>query len=140
MLKRNAVIIGLLMNFALVAFTVTAIAASAVEIDAKADSVLKMFYEKVGPAKELSAKAKGILIFPDVIKAGFGIGGEYGEGALRINGKTVEYYNTAAASIGLQLGAQEKAVILLFLDFVLSLREGCRPLVSGFNRAQPDFD
>jgi len=77
---------------------------------------LKMFYEKVGPAKELSAKAKGILIFPDVIKAGFGIGGEYGEGALRINGKTVEYYNTAAASIGLQLGAQEKAVILLFLD------------------------
>jgi len=100
----------------MMAFTDTAIAASAVEIDAKADSTLKMFFEKVGPAKELSAKSKGILVFPDVIKAGFGIGGEYGEGALRINGKTVEYYNTAAASIGLQLGAQEKAIILLFMD------------------------
>lgn len=116
MLKRNAVTIGILMILGMMAFTDTAIAASAVEIDAKADSTLKMFYEKVGPAKELSAKSKGILVFPDVIKAGFGIGGEYGEGALRINGKTVEYYNTAAASIGLQLGAQEKAVILLFMD------------------------
>lgn len=115
-LKRNAVTIGILMILGMMAFTDTAIAASAVEIDAKADSTLKMFFEKVGPAKELSAKSKGILVFPDVIKAGFGIGGEYGEGALRINGKTVEYYNTAAASIGLQLGAQEKAVILLFMD------------------------
>jgi lipid-binding SYLF domain-containing protein len=116
MLKKNAVTIGVLMILGMMAFTDTGIAASAVEIDAKADSTLKMFYEKVGPAKELSAKSKGILVFPDVIKAGFGIGGEYGEGALRINGKTVEYYNTAAASIGLQLGAQEKAVILLFMD------------------------
>jgi lipid-binding SYLF domain-containing protein len=115
-LKRNAVTIGILMILGMMAFTDTAIAASAVEIDAKADSTLKMFFEKVGPAKELSAKSKGILVFPDVIKAGFGIGGEYGEGALRINGKTVEYYNTAAASIGLQLGAQEKAIILLFMD------------------------
>jgi lipid-binding SYLF domain-containing protein len=114
--KRNAVTIGILMILGMMAFTDTAIAASAVEIDAKADSTLKMFFEKVGPAKELSAKSKGILVFPDVIKAGFGIGGEYGEGALRINGKTVEYYNTAAASIGLQLGAQEKAIILLFMD------------------------
>ena len=115
-LKRNAVTIIILMILGMMAFTDTAIAASAVEIDAKADSTLKMFFEKVGPAKELSAKSKGILVFPDVIKAGFGIGGEYGEGALRINGKTVEYYNTAAASIGLQLGAQEKAIILLFMD------------------------
>ena len=115
-LKRYAVTIIILMILGMMAFTDTAIAASAVEIDAKADSTLKMFFEKVGPAKELSAKSKGILVFPDVIKAGFGIGGEYGEGALRINGKTVEYYNTAAASIGLQLGAQEKAVILLFMD------------------------
>jgi len=116
MLKRNAAIIAGLVAFAISALIGSALAASAVEIDTKTDSALKMFYEKVGPAKELSAKAKGILIFPDIIKAGFGIGGEYGEGALRINGKTVEYYNTAAASIGLQLGAQEKAVILLFLD------------------------
>jgi lipid-binding SYLF domain-containing protein len=116
MFKRIAVAIGILMILDMTTFSELSVAASAAEIDAKTDSALKMFYEKVGPAKELSAKAKGILIFPDVIKAGFGIGGEYGEGALRINGKTVEYYNTAAASIGLQLGAQEKAVILLFMD------------------------
>lgn len=116
MLKKKPLRKLVLTFLVLIVFPGSVLAASAVEIDAKADSALKMFYEKVGPAKELSAKAKGILIFPDVIKAGFGIGGEYGEGALRINGKTVEYYNTAAASIGLQLGAQEKAVILLFLD------------------------
>jgi lipid-binding SYLF domain-containing protein len=92
-------------------------AGSATEIDAKVNSSLRLFYQKVGPANELSGRAKGILVFPDVIKAGFGIGGEYGEGALRINGKTVDYYNTAAASIGLQIGAQSKTVILMFLDF-----------------------
>jgi lipid-binding SYLF domain-containing protein len=99
-----------------VAFSSPGLAASAEEIEAKTNSALKMFYEKVGPAKELSARAKAILVFPDVIKAGFGIGGEYGEGALRINGKTVDYYNTAAASIGFQLGAQAKTVIIMFLD------------------------
>lgn len=56
------------------------------------------------------------MVFPSVIKAGFGIGGEYGEGALRIAGKTVDYYSTAAASIGFQLGVQSKTVILVFLD------------------------
>ncbi len=44
------------------------------------------------------------------------IGGEYGEGALRIHNKTVEYYSTAAASIGFQLGAQSKAVVLVFMN------------------------
>jgi lipid-binding SYLF domain-containing protein len=97
-------------------FPESVLAASAEEIDAKVNSTLQLFYEKVGPAKELSAKAKGILVFPDVIKAGFGIGGEYGEGALRIGAKTVDYYSTAAASIGFQIGAQSKAVILIFLD------------------------
>jgi lipid-binding SYLF domain-containing protein len=101
---------------AVIAFSSSCLAASAEEIEAKTNTALKMFYEKIGPAKELSARAKGILVFPDVIKAGFGIGGEYGEGALRINGKTVDYYNTAAASIGLQLGAQSKTVIIMFLD------------------------
>jgi len=55
-------------------------------------------------------------VFPSVIKAGFGIGGEYGEGALRVGGATVEYYSTVAASIGFQLGAQSKAVFLVFMQ------------------------
>jgi lipid-binding SYLF domain-containing protein len=50
------------------------------------------------------------------LKAGIGVGGEYGEGALRIGGKTVDYYNTAAASIGFQLGAQKKTIILVFMQ------------------------
>jgi lipid-binding SYLF domain-containing protein len=89
--------------------------ASSTEINAKSDAALSQFYEEVKEAQTLSRKAKGILIFPSVIKAGFGIGGEYGEGALRIKGQTVDYYNTAAASIGFQLGAQSKTVILMFM-------------------------
>jgi lipid-binding SYLF domain-containing protein len=90
-------------------------AASKVEIDTKVKVTLEKFYEEVGAGKELANKASGILVFPSVIKAGIGIGGEYGEGALRINGRTVEYFNTAAASIGFQLGAQSKSIILLFM-------------------------
>ncbi|MBW1789522.1 MAG: hypothetical protein JRK53_23390 [Deltaproteobacteria bacterium] len=90
-------------------------ASSAVEIDAKIDAKLKRFYNEVAAAKDLAKISKGILVFPSVIKAGFGIGGEYGEGALRIGNKTVDYYSTAAASIGFQLGAQSKAVILMFM-------------------------
>jgi lipid-binding SYLF domain-containing protein len=90
-------------------------AASANVIDVKADDALKRFYSEVGGAKELVSKSYGVLVFPSVIKAGIGIGGEYGEGALRINRKTVDYYSTVAASIGFQLGAQTKTVILLFM-------------------------
>jgi lipid-binding SYLF domain-containing protein len=60
--------------------------------------------------------AKGVLVFPKVYKAGIGIGGEYGEGALRMSGKTVDYYNTAAASIGFQLGAQAKSIVVIFIQ------------------------
>lgn len=90
-------------------------AGSAKVIDAGVDDSLENFYKKVGEAKGLAEKANGVLVFPSVIKAGFGIGGEYGEGALRIKGKTVDYYSTAAASIGFQLGAQSKTVILMFM-------------------------
>jgi lipid-binding SYLF domain-containing protein len=91
-------------------------AASAKIIDAKVDDALERFRAEVGGAEKLLGIAEGTLVFPDVIKAGFGIGGEYGEGALRIDGKTVDYYSTAAASIGLQIGAQEKTVIIIFTD------------------------
>ena len=91
-------------------------AASAKEIDIKVDAALERFTKEIGGAKSLLKVAQGVLVFPSVIKAGFGIGGEYGEGALRIAGKSVDYYSTAAASIGFQLGAQSKTVILVFLD------------------------
>lgn len=90
-------------------------AASADEIDARSDAVLERLYEQSPEARALLARAEGVLIFPRVIKAGIGIGGEYGEGVLRIGGEAVQYYSTAAASIGFQLGAQAKAQILLFM-------------------------
>lgn len=91
-------------------------AASKEEIDIKVQGSLEKFQEEVTGGQAFLDKAEGVLVFPDVVKAGFGIGGEIGEGALLVDGKTVDYYNTAAASIGFQFGAQFKTVILVFLE------------------------
>lgn len=91
------------------------LAASATEIDIGVSETLKKFKTEVPGGGQFLERAAGVLVFPKVIKAGFGIGGEYGEGALLINGKTVSYYSTAAASIGLQLGAQSKSLVIVFL-------------------------
>ena len=93
-----------------------AVAATAKEIDVSVDVALEKFENDVGGAKQFLAGAKGLLVFPSVIKAGVGFGGEFGEGALRISGKTVSYYNTMAGSFGLQLGAQAKTIVIVFLD------------------------
>ena len=93
-----------------------AVAASKAEIDARVEEALETFYEETTAGKKLAQKAAGILVFPKVIKAGFGIGGEYGEGALLINNKTIDYYSTASASIGLQFGAQVKSQVILFME------------------------
>jgi len=92
-----------------------ALAASAAEIDKQVDAALVAF-QKIDGATFYLWIAKGVLVFPKVYKAGIGIGGEYSEGALRIGGKTVDYYSTAAASFGFQLGAQEKSIVLVFTD------------------------
>ncbi|MDH5426787.1 MAG: YSC84-related protein [Nitrospirota bacterium] len=91
-------------------------AATAREIDVSVDVALEKFHEHVKGGEEFLKTAKGVLVFPRVLKAGFGFGGEYGEGALRIDGKTVDYYNTAAASFGLQFGAQAKTIVLVFVQ------------------------
>lgn len=91
-------------------------AKSAQEIDIGVDVTLEQFAQDIKGGKEFLKSAKGVLVFPSVIKAGIGIGGEYGEGALRIGGKTVDYYSTAAASIGFQLGAQSKRIIIVFME------------------------
>ena len=89
-------------------------AATAKEINVSVDVTLKNFFKDIKGAKAYLKTAKGVLVFPSVYKAGFGIGGEYGEGALRIRGKTIEYYSTVAGSFGFQLGAQKKTLILVF--------------------------
>jgi len=91
-------------------------AATAKELDAKVDAALGRFNGEVKGAKEFLLSAKGVLVFAGVVKAGIGIGGEYGEGALRIGGKTVDYYSIASASVGLQFGAQKKDVIMVFME------------------------
>src|SRR3989304_7408769 len=91
-------------------------ARTAQEIDASVNAVLDEFVKKVKGSREFLQPAKGVLVFAGVIKAGIGVGGEYGEGALRISGKTVAYYSIGAASIGLQLGAQKKDIIIVFLQ------------------------
>jgi len=94
----------------------TADAATAREIDASVDAAMVRFHNEVQGSDEFLRAAKGILIFPGVIKAGFGVGGEYGEGALRIGGRTVDYYNIVSASYGFQIGAEKKDIILMFMQ------------------------
>lgn len=90
-------------------------AASAEELDIKVDTTLEQFANEVKGGSEFLKGAEGVLVFPTVYKAGLGVGGEYGEGALRVGGKTVDYYSTAAASIGFQLGAQAKSIVIVFM-------------------------
>ena len=101
--------------FALIAVAPNAKAASAHEIDVGVDETLDRFFHRIGGARDLARKAVGILVFPSVVKAGLGFGGEYGEGALLIRGETVDYYNTLSASVGFQLGVQERSVIIAFM-------------------------
>lgn len=90
-------------------------AASKEEIDAKVKAALVTFYKEVKSSRDLVKKAAGMLVFPEVYKGGVVVGGEYGEGALIVNGKTVDYYSTASASIGFQLGGQIKSQVILFM-------------------------
>ncbi len=91
-------------------------AKTAQEIDAGVNAALGRFMKEVKGSREFLQAAKGVLVFAGVFKAGAGIGGEYGEGALRIRSKTAAYYSIAAASIGFQLGAQQMDIILVFLQ------------------------
>jgi len=92
-----------------------AFAASAAEIDAEVRETLAKFHEEVNGAEVFLNNAAGYLVFPRVIKLGIGIGGETGEGALRVNGRNVDYFRTSAGSFGLQLGAQAKSIVIVFM-------------------------
>ena len=85
-------LLGFVVLFSLTAASSPVSAASAAKIDKRVNEALRTFHEEVSSGDELMAQAKGVLIFPKVYKAGIGIGGDYGEGALRIKGKTVGYY------------------------------------------------
>lgn len=99
----------------IVAVPSISLAASAAEIDADVDATFRSFVDQVPGARELGKKAAGILVFPSVIKAGIGLGGEYGEGLLLVHQQKAGYYNLISASFGFQLGVQERSVILMFM-------------------------
>lgn len=91
-------------------------AAKRASIDADVDAALSRLYGKVNGSRELLSKASGVLVFPSVLSAGFWIGGQYGTGALRVNGRTTGYYSTVAGSFGLQIGAQSKTLVFAFMN------------------------
>ena len=111
----SALCLTLFVAVAIVAEPPRSEAASAAEIDADANETLHSFVRQVSGARELANKAAGILVFPSVVKAGFGIGGEYGEGVLLNQQKVDGYYNLISASFGFQLGVQERSVIIMFM-------------------------
>jgi lipid-binding SYLF domain-containing protein len=84
-------------------------------INAGVDPTLARLYTTVNGSHELVSKARGVLVFPSVIQAGFWIGGRYGEGALRVGGQTAGYYSTAGGSFGQQIGGQSKSIVYLFM-------------------------
>lgn len=90
-------------------------AADAAQLDQAAHAALQDLYAKVPAAKVLGEKARAILVFPSITKAGLVIGGQYGEGALIRGGKTVAYYSTAGASYGLQAGVQKYGYAMMFM-------------------------
>lgn len=97
------------------AFLPATFAASASEIDRDVALALDKLYARSTAAQSLSKDAIAILVFPNIIKGGFVVGGQYGEGALLMNGKNAGYYKSVAASYGLQAGAQTFGYALFFM-------------------------
>jgi lipid-binding SYLF domain-containing protein len=112
---RIAIYIALTAVLVLLAGSAPGDAGTAGEINAGVNATLDRIYRQIPGTHALATRAAGVLVFPTVIKAGIGVGGEYGEGAMRVGGKTAGYYNTISASVGFQLGAQAKSVIIMFM-------------------------
>jgi lipid-binding SYLF domain-containing protein len=96
-------------------FVEPVIAADNQALDRDARAALKTLYDKTPAAKALGAQAKGILVFPKIVKAGFVVGGQGGDGVLLTNGKTAGYFSTAGLSVGFQAGAQTFGYALFFM-------------------------
>ena len=93
-----------------------AAAATAAELTRDAQAALNSLYAKNPGAKAIGKNAVAVLVFPSIVKAGVGVGGQYGEGVLFRGGKVSAYYNTAGAAGGLQIGAQTYGYAMFFLN------------------------
>lgn len=105
-------------SFAVLALLVSAVSfgATKAEIDKRVHATMHQFYDLNPAHKDLVARAKGILVFPRITKGGVGVGGQFGEGALRIDGKNVAYYSISSASVGLTLGLAKHKEVILFMS------------------------
>jgi len=99
---------------ALVAFTTLSFSDSARELDVDANEALQKFYHEVPGGKKFLDRAKAYVIFPDVNEAGFFFGGKYGEGPLRVDGKTKSFHSITALSVGLHMGVQNYSLVIAF--------------------------
>ena len=113
--SRFLVIAGCIIFLGGLLFSGQSFAGTAKEIDASADAAMDRFYKNVKDAKEVVAKSKGMLVLANVKKGAFIVGAEYGQGAMRIGGKTVEYYSMGAGSVGAQIGGQSRDIIIAFM-------------------------
>jgi lipid-binding SYLF domain-containing protein len=104
------------MLFAVLLFAGQSFAGTAKEIDASVDAAMGRFHKQVKDATEVVRQAKGMLVLPNVKKGALIVGAEYGQGAMRIGGKTVEYYSMISGSVGFQIGGQAKDVIIAFMS------------------------
>ncbi len=85
------------------------------EIDAGVSATLTRFQKEVKGGAEYLKAAKGVLVMPHVTKAGFIVGGQYGQGALQVGGKTIQYYNLVSGSLGYQIGAEQYDMVIIFM-------------------------
>jgi lipid-binding SYLF domain-containing protein len=118
-MKYSAAIGALSWSFVLVISGLNptdALAAGAKELEQDARTALERLYASAPAARDLSKRAKGVLVFPSVVKAGLMIGGQYGEGVLFKGGTASGFYNTAGGSYGLQAGAQKFGYALFFMN------------------------
>ena len=112
---KNTISLAACLALVVALLPVDATAASAEKIDREVNKAIETFKEEVNGAEVFLDQAAGVLVFPRVVKVGVGVGAEHGEGALRVGGRTVEYYSTTSGSFGLQLGAQAKSIVIAFM-------------------------
>jgi len=115
-LRRGAGLLAVALAISVMMIARPAGAASRAEINREVDAALASLYAKEPHARWLTSQAKAVLVFPNIVKAGFLFGAQYGDGALRAQGRTVGYYNTVSASYGLQAGVQVYGYALFFMS------------------------
>jgi len=108
------ILVALSMLF--ITFSSSAMAEDAAIINAQADIAVQKFYKNVQGGEAFLNKVKGYIVFPTIYKAGFFVGGEYGEGVLRYNGANQGYYSLTTGSFGWQIGLQKRSMIIAFVS------------------------